>query len=784
MHLATEYRTTRAETMGRRATDLLAAIGWTAAATAALAARQVAATRSFITVAGWEIEFNGRDVTVSWILLSATLVAAGLIAAGLTAVLHRRHDGLSPAVFRLTADLRRGSLGIPALVAIGITAAMDGNRPAGSPTMAALSLTAGLWAIAIFTRMPIFRLRRFPLVERLLPSATCATAAVCLGWTIVRAVPGIWAEPLCVSAAVFATFCYSLARLVQFSEEGVIIEPQPSSDASRSMVHVTRSGILRRIATSAAMAVLIFVAWRSINEARHNIRICDGKAFTVVAWHMLQGDLPYRDVWDHKPPGIYFLGIAAQSLWGPGVEAFRLLEQFNAVALVLLLCGMGRRITGMWSAGLIASAGLLGVFFHRRILCGGIYTTEFGVTFVLLGMHAALFAVEDVRRGIAWSVSAGVMFACAVLLKEPFVFSIAAWFVYLSCFTKSWGRRRIPLSVWMVAGGAATGATAIGWAAYVGALSEWLDVIAYNVSYAREGSELEPSAWPLVRYLNSFRTFGASVVGLSPLLGGLAFAAIPACLDRSLPKRTRILTGMLQAQWLLEILAASLSSRAYLPYFHAAIVTYVLSAGCGGVWLAYRIGAIAAGWSRYRPGPRAAAFVWLALLAMSAVLPAVASQVMVTSTWSRLGPVRDVESVSADLIALIRRETSPSDRIWVPNPRQSEVYVDAERRTATRFFYLSPWLLLGRRTRSTDEVVELLRLELAESAPVLIALTPNMELGLTEMGLEPWLRNNYRRYTEFPHPWLDHWPRKGLHFDELHDAEEIRVYFRNDRVPK
>ncbi|HEY3476377.1 MAG TPA: glycosyltransferase family 39 protein, partial [Anaerolineales bacterium] len=47
----------------------------------------------------------------------------------------------------------------------------------------------------------------------------------------------------------------------------------------------------------------------------------DSGVFLYIGWRLLEGDVPYRDIWDHKPPLIYFvdaLGIALtpDSLWG------------------------------------------------------------------------------------------------------------------------------------------------------------------------------------------------------------------------------------------------------------------------------------------------------------------------------------------------------------------------------------------------------------------------------------------------------------------------------------
>src|SRR5688500_9132730 len=47
----------------------------------------------------------------------------------------------------------------------------------------------------------------------------------------------------------------------------------------------------------------------------------DSGVFLYVGWRLLRGDIPYRDVWDHKPPLIYFidalgLTLTPGSLWG------------------------------------------------------------------------------------------------------------------------------------------------------------------------------------------------------------------------------------------------------------------------------------------------------------------------------------------------------------------------------------------------------------------------------------------------------------------------------------
>src|SRR5512133_2524989 len=57
------------------------------------------------------------------------------------------------------------------------------------------------------------------------------------------------------------------------------------------------------------------------NPANMTLPSRDSGVFLYVGWRLLMGDVPYRDVWDHKPPLIYFvdalgLTLTPASLWG------------------------------------------------------------------------------------------------------------------------------------------------------------------------------------------------------------------------------------------------------------------------------------------------------------------------------------------------------------------------------------------------------------------------------------------------------------------------------------
>lgn len=81
----------------------------------------------------------------------------------------------------------------------------------------------------------------------------------------------------------------------------------------------------------ALFALLAALVYLPAAPPLHPIPDRDGGVFLYIADQMLHGAVPYRDVWDHKPPGAYLLpllglAMSPESLWGPWVLACLLLS--------------------------------------------------------------------------------------------------------------------------------------------------------------------------------------------------------------------------------------------------------------------------------------------------------------------------------------------------------------------------------------------------------------------------------------------------------------------------
>jgi len=143
----------------------------------------------------------------------------------------------------------------------------------------------------------------------------------------------------------------------------------------------------------------------------------DQGIYALVGEGMLHGKLPYRDLWDFKPPGIFFVYALAQGIFGKTMLAPRLVEVLGLVVLVACAGKLSQTFFGSKTPGYLGGAIAALIHAELEFWHTGQPETFGGVlTFVALVLTAA----EGNRsRRLVRSVLVGVMFGCAALLKPP-----------------------------------------------------------------------------------------------------------------------------------------------------------------------------------------------------------------------------------------------------------------------------------------------------------------------------------------------------------------------------
>jgi hypothetical protein len=166
---------------------------------------------------------------------------------------------------------------------------------------------------------------------------------------------------------------------------------------------------------------LAVLSWGVINLSCLQILLFafgrDQGIYAVVADGLFSGHLPYRDLWDFKPPGIFFVYGLSQLLFGKSMVAPRLLEVAGLIGLVLTFVRLSSIYLGTTRPGLFGGA--IAALIHAQL---EFWHTGQPETFGgFLTAYAILLTVIDVgprKRWWAWA-SAGVLFGIAFMLKPP-----------------------------------------------------------------------------------------------------------------------------------------------------------------------------------------------------------------------------------------------------------------------------------------------------------------------------------------------------------------------------
>ncbi len=395
----------------------------------------------------------------------------------------------------------------------------------------------------------------------------------------------------------------------------------------------------------------------------------DESVYATIARGLLDGDVPYRDLFDNKPPlvfGWYAFSfvVFGENEFAPRIVAALLLSMTTLALFAEARLLYTRRVAYIAASAFALSTGLPFVALHAN--------TE---AYMLLPMVMSLLTFTmGMRSGrLGWFLAAGALGALAVMTKQVAVWNLAA--LALTAIVWRWrssepvAGRGAPL-VFLAAGTAAATALIATPFFAVGALGD----LAYaNVSYNR----LYIEALTFGDRALNFAEGGAFVFAIAaPLLAAAGLGLVKVLL-----KGRRAVDYLLVAWAVASIAGVAMAGRFFPHYFlHALPAAAVLAAV---VAFEYFPGA----GSRRVPRP--------ALLAVTAltVLAVTTNGALYLAPWrseQRIAPVVFYQKQWAEnselLGAYIAARTSPDDTIFNLG-RESQIYFYADRRPAARYFY-------------------------------------------------------------------------------------------------
>ena len=423
----------------------------------------------------------------------------------------------------------------------------------------------------------------------------------------------------------------------------------------------------------------------------------DSGVFLYVGWRLLNGEMPYLDVWDHKPPLIYFVDafgllLSPQSLWGVW-----LLQVLFVFLTFFFLYRTLRETLGNLpaSAGtVVMTSGLL------TILDRGNVTEEYALVFqarcfwLFIGAQKKDYPLQNTF----WL---GLCAGLAFFFKQT---TVGVWIAYafILLMTRI-SQKKLPTRdfLTLLAGWATPLVFLVPYFASREALSGfWEQAFLYNFVYIgrHEGlGRLLPVFVKGFLYLSQGAVLYLGILGWLAGLGHIWINRKPSF------QNTHPLILLAVINFPIEIALITVSGRSILHYYLTPLPVIAILAGV----LVYAIPLF------LRKMPYMAASKMqtaISAILLSAILLLQAPQVR---TYS--GRVEELAQYSiAPLIEYVITHTDQDDYLLVIGA-ESVVNFLARRAAPTRYVYQYPLQLLGRRTMFEEHFRQIL-----ENKPALI----------------------------------------------------------------
>ena len=201
----------------------------------------------------------------------------------------------------------------------------------------------------------------------------------------------------------------------------------------------------------------------------------DEAVYLTVAREMLRGDLLYVDIFDHKPPALYYLTAGFLAVFGQSVATFKVLALVFSIGALIAFYYLARHLLDKRAA--ILAVAFLSLLITPTWLEGNTVNSEILMIFptclgMLLGFQRRLFL-------------AGCFFGLAFLFKIPAIFDFAAFSVFVALTVQKGAERRTLSDLALLIAGLLTPvAVTIAYFGAQGALAEYFDAaFLFSIDY-------------------------------------------------------------------------------------------------------------------------------------------------------------------------------------------------------------------------------------------------------------------------------------------------------------
>jgi hypothetical protein len=339
------------------------------------------------------------------------------------------------------------------------------------------------------------------------------------------------------------------------------------------------SGVLYRILLVVMVAVLVLTVLVQSNPGTV-IPNRDYGIFVYIGKQILRGQMPYRDVWDNKPPGIFYLNAAALvigrgSRWGVWI-----VECVFLFGAILLSFNLMKKLWGIWPAVFGVLIWLVGL---NQTLQGGNFTEEYSLVFHFFALLVFLKLIEEPGNRL-YNLLLGLAFSVVFLIRPNNVLVEAILILMLAVIQVVRRNARLFLThfLWVSLGVLVPILITVAYFWSQGLLRDlWGGAILLNLSYS---STTVSSSSPLVA--------GFQYLQVAAWMGVLGYVAILFNIKKSFGNPSFFVLIFLLLGWPLAIALSDPAGRNYGHYFMNWLPFIALLSGLALYTLGAKVSAV------------------------------------------------------------------------------------------------------------------------------------------------------------------------------------------------
>ncbi len=450
------------------------------------------------------------------------------------------------------------------------------------------------------------------------------------------------------------------------------------------------------------LLTIILVVLLPLSPSDNSLPSRDSGVFLYAGWRVLHGDIPYTQIWDHKPPVIYYLdafglGLTPGSSWGVW-----LVEVFSMGVAALTGYILIKRIYGLFPAIFISFIWMFSAFY---LLAGGNMTEEYVLPFQFLLLWLFYQAENKPRYGW-YGFWVGAFTGLLFFTRQNTIaipIAIGIYLIVTRLLQRQYKRFFFEALV-VLAGGLLVTGIIVGYFAMKGALPAfWDTAFVYNFSYADEkGTTDRINA--LIQGLNQLENVG---------LAQIAFIGWGSALALLVFNRKRIQKMSQSTIWMalvalpLELVMVSIGGRPRIPYFLVLLPILSFFAGFT-IWIIFD--------SISKDIPRFASALLLIMMVFSLGSVFIADYTEIVTSFAQ--PNGD-----SGLVTYIDQNSAPGDYVLMWGAEAAYNFA-ARRASPSRFVYQTP-LYNEKNKNTTTEFLQ----EILDKKPRLIVLRSGDKLS-------------------------------------------------------